>query len=708
VVELGESLAAAWCVRQFALWGADVIALEPAEGSPIRRRAPHAANGASLLWEYVAGAKRSLRQDVACPTRGDLEDLAKSADVLIVDRGHPWLFRLGVSAQALQEAAPGLVAVEISPFGGEGPFRDYASSELVVQALAGYLGLNGHPDRAPLRAPAHILAYAAGVSAFVAALAGLVARLNGRGGSFVEASELDAVASMLPLLRGQYTGQHPRRTGGPGTGVRLQPCGDGFVSFMPPTTRQLGEFERALRLPADAWPACARDAAAPGRAAALMAFLEDYTRQKPAKAVFLALLGEGIPAGLAARPDDLAAEAHLAARGFFHAIDHPTLGRIAAPGAPARLSETPALGFASAPSEPLAIRLSTLGWAPRAASSACANDGLPPLAGVKLLDLTQAWIGPYAAMLIADLGAETIKIESHRRPDVWRQWGWAPVPLASVNADEVNASPNYNSVNCNKRSLCLDLKTKAGRDIFLRLAAQADLVMENYTPHVLEAFGLTYADIKVRNPEIVVASYCGYGKTGPLAQFKANGTTIEAVAGWDFFHRYPDGDPIVMGFYQADAITGLTMAATTLVALAHRLMAGEGQAIDGSMYEAAAGYIGEALLDAQLGGLQTPFGNRDADVAPSGVFRCAGKDEWIALTIANDDDWRKLVALAPGLAAPAFATNAARLKRQDAIERRIEDWTRGEMAEAWSADCRAQASPQRACERWRMCWVART
>ncbi len=667
VVEIGASLATAWCGRQFALWGADVVVLEPSAGSPLRRRAPHAPGpdgAASLLWTHVAAGKRSFRQDIACPTPADLERLLAGADVLLADRDDPWLAELGVAAEALQASTPGLVAVELSPFGQSGPLSGYQSSELVVQALAGYLSLNGHPDHAPLKAPGHILAYACGVSAFVAALAGLVGRAKRGGGAFVEASELDTIASILPLLRGQYTGEHPRRTGGPGTGVRPQPCQDGFVSFMPPTTRQLGEFEIALGVAPDAWPACAREARAPGRAAELMEFLAGFTRAMPAQDVFLALLKAGIPAGIAARPDELLAEPHLAARGFFHPIDDPTLGALTAPGAPAKLSATPARGFAPAPGLPEAVGLDAIGWGARGGSAPSAASPEPPLAGVRLLDLTQAWIGPYAAMLLADLGAETIKIEFHRRPDVWRQWGWAPVPLTTVNADEVNASPNYNSVNCNKRSLCLDLKSEQGRDIFLRLADGADLVMENYTPHVLEGFSLGYEVLRERNPRLVVTSFCGYGKTGPLAEFKANGTTIEAVAGWDFFHRYPDGDPMVMGFYQADAITGLQMAATTLVALVHRLRTGEGQAIDGSMYEAAAGYIGETLLDAQFGARQTPFGNRDADFAPSGVFRCAGKDAWIALTIRDDAEWSRLVALAPALDEAAFVGAGRRLAWQ--------------------------------------------
>jgi crotonobetainyl-CoA:carnitine CoA-transferase CaiB-like acyl-CoA transferase len=676
VVELAESLAGAYCGRQFALWGADVLALEPAEGSPLRRRGPRVERPegpVSLLWEYVAAAKRSASLGSACPSFGALTALAGKADVLIVDRRHPWLARIGASAEALHRALPGLIIVELSPFGADGPFTDLAASDLIVQALAGYLSLNGQPERAPLKAPGHILAYACGVSAFVASLSGLVGRLKGGGGAFIEASELDAIASIAPLLRGQYTGAHPRRSGGPGTGVRLQPCLDGFVSFMPPTTRQLAAFETALGVPEDAWPVCARDAKAKGRAAELMDFLATYTRRLPAQAVFLGLLRAGVPAGLAARPDELLAEPHLAARAFFHAVTHPSLGPIALPGAPAHFSASPAAGFAPAPAAPAPDGPD---WDARPETLAGAG-GIPrrPLEGVRLLDLTQAWIGPYAAMLLADLGAEVIKIESHRRPDVWRQWSWDPVPMTTVNADEVNASPNYNSVNLGKRSLCLDLKSPEGRDILLRLVGNADLLMENYTPRVLERFGLGYETLRARNPALVATSFCGYGKTGPLADFKANGTTIEAVAGWDHFHRYPGGEPMVMGFYQADAITGLQMAATTLVALVRRLRTGEGQAIDGSMYEAAAGYIGDALLEAQFGLTETPFGNRDADTAPNSVFRCAGEDAWIAVSVLDDDQWRRLVEVAPSLDDPKFARLAGRLAHLDELERGLEAWT---------------------------------
>ena len=306
-----------------------------------------------------------------------------------------------------------------------------------------------------------------------------------------------------------------------------------------------------------------------------------------------------------------------------------------------------------------------------------------PLAGVEIVDLTQAWIGPFATMLLADLGASVIKIESHHRPDVWRRWLAGPVPMVNPPPGLVNSSPNYNSVNRNKRSLCLDLKTEEGKDLLRRLAAGADVVLENFTPRVMERFGLEWPDLAECNPGLVMTHWSGFGKTGPLSDYKANGTSIEALAGWDWLHRYPDGDPMVMGFYQADAITGMQMAATTLVALFHSRRTGEGQSIDGSMMEAAAGYLGEVLLDAALGGEQIPPGNGDLDHAPHGVYPCAGDDRWIAVAVDSDESWRRLVAISgrEDLADPAFERHRDRIADAEKLDDAIAQWTSTQHAE---------------------------
>ncbi len=686
VLELAGGVAAAYCGRQFALWGADVVVLEPEGGSPLRRMGPHAEIGdrpESLLWQFVAANKRAMSLSRACPDRETLVELLRSADVLVTDWTDADLDRWGLTLGGLRERLPGLVLVSVSPFGLDGPFAGLVGSELVVQALSGYAGLNGDKGRAPLKAPGHILGYACGVSAFVAALAALISRLESGRGRLVEASELETLTAILPLLRIEYTGEHPKREGGPSTGVRAHRCRDGWVTFIPPPDDQLAEYGEALGIAENEWPPLVDGEDLASRRAKLLPLLAGKVRDKAADEVFHGLARRRVVCGKVASPADLLADEHLAARGFFRTLHHPHLGDLPFAGAPATLGRTDAAPPAPAPGDDEKPGARDLGW-PQVETRVPGTgeaDGLP-LAGVRIVDLTQAWIGPFAVMLLADLGADVVKVESHNRPDVWRRWVADPFP-ANENAAVENSSPLFNSVNRNKRSLCLDLKTAEGLDLLRRLIGEADCVLENYTPRVMSRFGLEWQELAKTNPGLVMTSWSGFGKTGPLSDYKANGTSIEALAGWDWLHRYPGEEPVVMGFYQADAICGLQMAATTLVALVHSRRTGQGQAVDGSMLEAATGYMGEVLLDAALGGEQTPPGNGDPDHAPHGVYPCAGEDRWIALAVDSDESWRRLAAASgrEDLAASVFDRHPDRIANAEKLDEALAEWTCAGQAE---------------------------
>ncbi len=351
--------------------------------------------------------------------------------------------------------------------------------------------------------------------------------------------------------------------------------------------------------------------------------LAGKVRDKSADEVFHGLLRRRVVCGKVLSPADLLDDEHLAARGFFRTLRHPRLGELPFAGPPATLGRTGPAPPAPAPGVCEQIDPSRLDWSPagRTTPDGGAGEALP-LDGVEIVDMTQAWIGPYAAMLLADL-------------------------------------------------------------VLRRLIADADALMENFTPRVMERFGFDWPAVEKLNPSLVMTSWSGFGKTGPLSDYKANGTSIEALAGWDWLHRYPDGEPMVMGFYQADAITGLQMAATTLVALFHSRRTGEGQSIDGSMVEAAAGYLGELLLDAAIGGEQTPTGNGDLDFAPHGVYPCAGEDRWIALAVDSDATWEELLAVAgsENLADPAFRRHRDRIANAKKLDEALAAWTRSQEAE---------------------------
>jgi crotonobetainyl-CoA:carnitine CoA-transferase CaiB-like acyl-CoA transferase len=198
-------------------------------------------------------------------------------------------------------------------------------------------------------------------------------------------------------------------------------------------------------------------------------------------------------------------------------------------------------------------------------------------------------------MILGDLGAEVIKVESPTRPDIWRLLGQADAG-ADATGSPLNRSCYFNAVNRNRLGLGLDLAQPAGAELFRRLAAQADIVIENFTPHVMARFGLDYPNLASVNPGLVMTSFSGFGANGPHAGFKANGVSIEAFAGWDSLHCDRDGEPVLMATYPADPICGLQMAASTLVALYRRTVTGRGGHVEGSMLESAAEYIGDSLL----------------------------------------------------------------------------------------------------------------
>jgi crotonobetainyl-CoA:carnitine CoA-transferase CaiB-like acyl-CoA transferase len=680
VLELGQDVATAYCGRQFATWGADVVVVEPTAGSPLRRLAPFApgrdGTPVSLLWTNVSANKRSVRLDDGA----DVVALIERADVLLLQGGPDALVAHGTSLSALRAECPSLVVVSITPFGLSGPYANFRATGLTVEALSGYLGLNGEAGMPPIQAPGRLTEYAVGVNAFVAALAAVLKRERTGWGEFVEVSAMETLATMIPFLHVQYLGGDKRREGGTSAGVRLLACADGWISMMVVSPRLREVLCQVLEIPEGEFPdeLYAGDYADVLRKA--LPFLERYTRRWKTEDLFLALSVSGITCGKVMSLGEVLELDQLKARDYWRTLDHPELGSVRMPG--------PAGRFRSiAPVTPCAARDAAgspakLGWDARTAPAADPERaGEMPLEGMRVLDLTQAWIGPYTTLLLADLGADVIKIESHKRPDVWRMNAALPPAIPGlVHVARPNRSHYFNSVNYGKRNLTLNLRSEEGRALFLRLATNADLVVENYTSQVMANFGLAYETLREVKPDLVMTSCSGYGRSGPWEIFATNGSAIEAMAGWDWLHRHPGGPPVQMGFYQADPIDGLQMAALTLIGLIHRTRTGEGDHLDGAMLDASVGYLGELLLQAQLRCEPEPTGNRSAAISPHGVFPCAGEDRWIALAADGEAAWRALAATAD-LDDPRFASLSGRKAHEDDLEARLAAWTR-----RWDAD----------------------
>lgn len=294
-----------------------------------------------------------------------------------------------------------------------------------------------------------------------------------------------------------------------------------------------------------------------------------------------------------------------------------------------------------------------------------------PLHGIRVADLTMVWAGPYATKLLAEMGAEVIKVESPFAWDLVRTL----IPMPGV-PEFWNASFYFNDYNRDKKSVTLHLADPRGRELFLRLVERCDVVVENFRADVLEKLGLGYEVLRQRKPDIILVSMAGFGKTGPERDYVGYGPIIEQMAGLVSLTGYgDDGVPYKTGISYGDPVAGAAAAGAVALALLRRQRTGKGAFIDLAQREVVSTLIGEAFVRASLRGVVPPHrGNRDERFAPQGVYRCFGEDRWVALSVRNDAEWRTLASIIgrPELAA---LTLEARRARHDEIDRAIEAWT---------------------------------
>ena len=307
-----------------------------------------------------------------------------------------------------------------------------------------------------------------------------------------------------------------------------------------------------------------------------------------------------------------------------------------------------------------------------------------PLAGVRVLEFTTAWAGPFAGRCLAYLGADVIKIEAPGHPDSWRgtRSGGAPIyyPESTPGEDPQNRNVLFNSQNIDKRSLALDLKRPEAMQVMHDLVRVSDVVLANFTPGVLDRLGIGRRDLARINDRVIVVEMPAFGPGGPSSSHQGMGKTMEPAAGMTALMGYPDGTPVLTGPAIMDPIGGLNAVAAVVSALELRERTGRGSAVVVPQVEAAASWIGEYLLEqAETGTTRAPDGNHVPDAAPHGAYPCAGDDEWIAIAVRDDAQWRALcdVLDAPDLAAdPAFGSLDGRLAAQEVLDDVLAELTR--------------------------------
>jgi crotonobetainyl-CoA:carnitine CoA-transferase CaiB-like acyl-CoA transferase len=295
------------------------------------------------------------------------------------------------------------------------------------------------------------------------------------------------------------------------------------------------------------------------------------------------------------------------------------------------------------------------------------------LDGARVLDLTAWQAGPTLAMILGDFGADVVKIEAPTRLDGWR----GPAGLLTDQGYEKH--PLWLSVNRNKRGISLDLKSGRGRELFLRLVADADVVAENFTPRVMASFDLDYETLCAVNERIIVVALSGFGATGPWRDYSAFAFPTEEISGLAFPNGARGGPPMLAGHSVTDVFAGAMGTVAVLAALHRRERTGRGNYIDLSQIETLTTFLAAELVDAQINGRDAERRGNDRDHAvPHGVFPCLPDGNWVAVVARHDDDWRRLCAVMvrDDLAAdPELATLTGRLANRCAVDDAVAGWT---------------------------------
>ena len=713
VVELAEGVAGPYTGKLLADFGADVVKVEPPGGDRARRAGPfpRSAHGEpadpeqGALFLHLNTNKRSV---VAASDDEVIEALVSRADIVIRSSAEP-------SLEWLRAAGPGAVVLSVTSFGLSGPYAGYQGEEIVHLALGGPMSASGNPEREPVKMGGAIGQYQCGTVGAVAALAALAVAEQSGQGVHVDLSNVDTQVGsidrrMTYLLYAAYRGENVNRVGGyavspfPG-GCR--PTADGHVqvstlmNWIPRMLAVLDDPDMAALYTDPAW---LFNADLPDQAdAQLLSWTLTRARQE---AMEQAQAG-GWPITAVNRPIDVLSDKHFAERGFFVPVTHPVAGQFRQPGAPIRLDDGWRLRRAAPTLDQHGPEIRTeisassgpprapKPLAPKAATSSPASPEQPlPLAGVRVLDMTVVWAGPFATCILGDLGADIVRVDNpYIFPSATRGVMARPpkeiVPiLGGIFGGYPDGDPGprpwnrmalFNAHARNKRSVTLDARKPLGRETFLRLIEHCDVMIENNSIELLAKLGLDWDTLHDRNPRLILLRMPSVGLSGPYQNFLGFGVNFEALCGLAAIRGYADADLSELdAVYHMDAASGSAGAFATLMALRRRAESGIGELIELSQSENMLQHIGELLIDAERSGVEhTTLGNRHPRRAPQGCYPCQGDDAWVVVSV-GPDQWPALAAAAqhPEWAHDErFSTEAARQIHHDEADQLISAWT---------------------------------
>ena len=580
-----------------------------------------------------------------------LSELLPLVDVFI-ENGGP---RSGLDRAALGAQYPHLVIVSLTDLGLSGPRSHWYLESLPAQAASGALHATGHRSQFPTALPGYLAHDCASVHGAMAAVAALMDRRRTGLGQQIETSSQEAglggtypwgVAIPGYLSVNPFLPVEGRRNA---EGFYLVvPCRDGHVRMVFGSESDWQAFVELCGVPTevagDEWndrihrmqnSDVIRDVATRSFAELDRSELFDES------------LRLGLPLGSIQHPLEFVNHPQTTERGFFVDGVAGRLWRFQPPP-----TDTPSSRAAAAPASPL--------------RDSSKHDGLL-LEGLRVIEFGIAAVVPELCWMLSELGADVIKIESRKKPDVLRAAGLA----------DLDRSFCFNMECRGRRGIALDLTTADGRRLAKELCATADVVAENNRGGVMAKLGLDYDDIAAVNPSVVYVASQGYGRGGPMGEMKAFGPLNSSFAGVHMLWSHPDGPyPCGTSLNHPDHIASKMLTVGVLSALDHRYQTGEGSFVEMAQTEAAAYLLGELYLEAiETGVNPTNLANRDRHMAPQGVYPGSEDDSWVAITVQSDDAWRALELVAGWTADETLGNVEARFVAHDAIDERLSQWT---------------------------------
>lgn len=678
VLELTRTIGGAYTGKLFADAGAEVIMIEPPEGDRLRSWSASGSPaggdvGDGAFFQFLNAGKRSTVIDLDdSGGRDRFLELAATADLVVEDLGAGTVESMGLGHAELVERNPSLVLLSISPWGRGGPWDHRPANEFTLQSWVGSTHSRGIPGEMPLGVGGKLGDFLTAANAGALGLAALLsAKRDGAQGEHVDVSAYEAMTTSFIVYAHLYATYAPESRTGATRSIEIpsiEQAKDGWVGFCTITGQQFKDFCVVIDDPemADDPKLSSGDGRMDNRNE-VWERIARYTKAHTVDEIVEKATLLRVPVAPIGDGSRVAQIDHFAERGVY--VQNPD--GFTQPRVPYRLNSRPVRPVSPAPA--LGEAGDDLPGAPVDSSRTSGprlarTEPSLPLAGLRVCDLATFWAGPVASCLYSALGADVIKVESIQRCDGMRYasglqredlWEWSPVT---------------HGANTGKRSVTLDLSTDDGLAQVKRLIEISDIVIENYSPRVVENFGLDWDEVHRLNPNAIMVRMPAFGLDGPWRDRTGFAMTIEQASGLAFLTGDPEGRPLVPRG-MCDQLGGMHAVFATLLALEHRAQTGEAQLVEVPLIEAGLNAAAEQVIEwSAYGQLLQRQGNRSPYAAPQGIYAAPGEDRWVVVSVDDDAQWLALARLIGREDWVAWASRDERHAHHDEIDAAISAW----------------------------------